>query len=162
PTIRRGAVDARRDGSGAGGRPRPRSGRSVRICRRLGARLRNVLRLQQAVVLQLLVVHAGDAGLRAGRVSGGRKHRASGGGRPGRTSGSEPTVEAPAPPVLRRDGVRRLLGLGAFFVVGWLSVPGDYHPPRTGLDPSWMVGLNLFAEEGFRFGHDVVFTYGPL
>jgi hypothetical protein len=47
-------------------------------------------------------------------------------------------------------------------VVGWLTFPGTDVVAKTGLDPSWVIGLNLFAHEGFRFGRDVIFTYGPL
>jgi hypothetical protein len=52
--------------------------------------------------------------------------------------------------------------MGAFLLVGWLCFPGSYDAPSTGLDPSWIVGLNLFAQQGFRFGRDLIFTYGPL
>lgn len=39
--------------------------------------------------------------------------------------------------------------------------------PVSSLDPNllpeaWPVGLHLAAVEGLRFGHDIVFTYGPL
>jgi hypothetical protein len=34
--------------------------------------------------------------------------------------------------------------------------------PRTGFDASWQLALNLAAEHGLDYGHDVVFTYGPL
>ena len=30
------------------------------------------------------------------------------------------------------------------------------------LDVSWQAGLAMAARQGLRFGHDVVFTYGPL
>ncbi len=46
--------------------------------------------------------------------------------------------------------------------VGLLAFPGSYEPPRSGLDPSWVIGLNLFSWQGFRFGRDLIFTYGPL
>jgi len=35
-------------------------------------------------------------------------------------------------------------------------------PARTGLDPSWQIGLHLAAWADLRYGVDVVFTYGPL
>jgi hypothetical protein len=47
-------------------------------------------------------------------------------------------------------------------VVGWFTFPGTDIEAKTGLDPSWVIGLNLFAHDGFRFGRDVIFTYGPL
>ncbi len=34
--------------------------------------------------------------------------------------------------------------------------------PATGLDPSWMLGLNLATAEGLDYGTEIVFTYGPL
>jgi hypothetical protein len=34
--------------------------------------------------------------------------------------------------------------------------------PRTGLDPSWILGLQMALERGLDFGSDVIFTYGPL
>ncbi len=34
--------------------------------------------------------------------------------------------------------------------------------PRSGVDPSWMIALNLALHKGFIFGKDIVFTYGPL
>lgn len=38
-------------------------------------------------------------------------------------------------------------------------------PPRpaaTGLDSSWQLAITLAARDHLQFGHDVVFTYGPL
>jgi hypothetical protein len=40
--------------------------------------------------------------------------------------------------------------------------PGIYAPLRVGLDGSWVIGLNLLAQSTFRFGRDVVYSYGPL
>ncbi len=34
--------------------------------------------------------------------------------------------------------------------------------PGPGIDPSWILGLNLAAERGLDHGTEVVFTYGPL
>jgi hypothetical protein len=47
-------------------------------------------------------------------------------------------------------------------LLGWLTFPGSYEAPSTGLDPSWIIGLNIFSRSGIRFGRDVIFTYGPL
>jgi len=47
-------------------------------------------------------------------------------------------------------------------LVAWLTFPGSRDTPGTGLDPSWVIGLNIFARPGIRFGRDVIFTYGPL
>jgi len=37
-----------------------------------------------------------------------------------------------------------------------------FHNPAVGLDPSWKIALNLAVKNGFRFGKDFIFTYGPL
>ena len=34
--------------------------------------------------------------------------------------------------------------------------------PAPGLDPSWRTGVNLANTAGMRFGHDIIFTFGPL
>lgn len=34
--------------------------------------------------------------------------------------------------------------------------------PAPGLDPSWVLGLNLAAADGLDHGTEIVFTYGPL
>lgn len=34
--------------------------------------------------------------------------------------------------------------------------------PTVGLDNSWQAGLAMAADRGLDFGHDLVFTYGPL
>ena len=39
-------------------------------------------------------------------------------------------------------------------------VPGVH--PTAGLDSSWRIALHLAATHRLHFGHDVVFTYGPL
>jgi hypothetical protein len=42
------------------------------------------------------------------------------------------------------------------------SFPGDFRPIATGLDPSWIYAINRLPHTEFRFGSDVVFSYGPL
>ena len=42
-----------------------------------------------------------------------------------------------------------------------LSRPFGAPLPRTGLDPSWMLGINWADDRGLRFGRDLTFTYGP-
>jgi hypothetical protein len=78
------------------------------------------------------------------------------------TPSSETTPEARSLGPGRIAVLRRLAPLGLFALIGWLCFPGSYDVAGTGLDPSWVVGVNLFAHRGFQFGHDVVFTYGPL
>jgi hypothetical protein len=62
----------------------------------------------------------------------------------------------------RRDRRRAvaLFALVAAFVVA--SFPGDFRPITTGLDPSWIYAINRLPHTEFRFGADVVFSYGPL
>jgi hypothetical protein len=67
-----------------------------------------------------------------------------------------------APDTLKR---RRAAWVPRALVLGYLLVmafPGEYCPMRTGLDASWRYGLNQLARLPYRFGRDVVFTYGPL
>src|SRR5215468_1836408 len=56
----------------------------------------------------------------------------------------------------------RWAAFALLMLVGWFTFPGNDAVAKTGLDPSWVIGLNLFAHDGFRFGRDVIFTYGPL
>ena len=37
-----------------------------------------------------------------------------------------------------------------------------YHLTNIGLDPSWRYFLNVAGEQGYIFGRDIFFTYGPL
>jgi hypothetical protein len=46
--------------------------------------------------------------------------------------------------------------------VALISLPGPPKSYGTGLDPSWMFGLNLAHAHGMVPGRDVVSTYGPL
>lgn len=46
--------------------------------------------------------------------------------------------------------------------VSLLVFPEGPTAPRRGLDPSWLGALNVFSDEGVRFGSGLVFTYGPL
>src|SRR5271165_2354588 len=43
-----------------------------------------------------------------------------------------------------------------------LLLPAYYQGPGLGLDPSWGFALNHFVHTQFRFGPDLIFTYGPL
>jgi hypothetical protein len=40
--------------------------------------------------------------------------------------------------------------------------PVLYQAPGFGLDPSWMIALQLANHENLTFGNDFIFTYGPL
>jgi hypothetical protein len=64
---------------------------------------------------------------------------------------------------MRKDS-RRLGWVVGGLVIGLtlLRFPLRLSPLTTGLDPSWILGLNWAYVKGFMWGHDVVFTYGPL
>ena len=47
----------------------------------------------------------------------------------------------------------------AIAVVTWPIASGE---AQIGVDTSWIVGLHLAARQGLLFGHDLVFTFGPL
>jgi len=50
-----------------------------------------------------------------------------------------------------------------FFVSLILLFPSTlFSKIRTGLDPSWLIGLHLAKHYNFIFGEDIIFTYGPL
>lgn len=44
-------------------------------------------------------------------------------------------------------------------LLGWRT---GMHPPAPGLDPSWNSGLAMAVRDGFGFGREIVFSYGPL
>lgn len=67
----------------------------------------------------------------------------------------EPTATA-APS--RADRVAR----GAFAVVLFLAIFTYPNPPAMELDASWRMALTTALVEGWQFGRDIVFTYGPL
>src|SRR2546426_8138384 len=43
-----------------------------------------------------------------------------------------------------------------------LTLPFKYGMPATNLDGSYGFGSNYFPDAGFRYGSDLIFTYGPL
>jgi hypothetical protein len=49
-----------------------------------------------------------------------------------------------------------------FLLLGLWTFPFSTQLPTSGLDPSWVVGLNLAYANHYLFGTDVVFTYGLL
>ena len=42
-----------------------------------------------------------------------------------------------------------------------IALPTSFVVPGVGTDPGWMLGLVMARQRHLRFGHDVVFTYGP-
>lgn len=76
-------------------------------------------------------------------------------------------------PASRADGLRRIAILRTPLLSRWLlmlcvtytaliSLPLPHRRFETGLDPSWMLGLNWAHAEGLVAGRDIVFSYGPL
>jgi hypothetical protein len=43
-----------------------------------------------------------------------------------------------------------------------LTVPSDYYPIEIGLDSSHQFASNYFAASNYKYGTDIIFTYGPL
>jgi hypothetical protein len=52
--------------------------------------------------------------------------------------------------------------LAAVIVSLFVAAPVPPIPAGSGLDASWIIGLNAAHARGFVFGQDIVFTYGPL
>ncbi|EHK66874.1 hypothetical protein KYC_08085 [Achromobacter arsenitoxydans SY8] len=50
----------------------------------------------------------------------------------------------------------------ALLLTGLLFIPLGPLMPRDGLDPSWRYALNMAVENGYVFGRDLIFTFGPL
>lgn len=56
-----------------------------------------------------------------------------------------------------------LRSIGLFTLSFFLICPRSiYALPGLSLDPSYILALSYFTEQGFNFGNDIVFTYGPL
>jgi len=49
-----------------------------------------------------------------------------------------------------------------FILIGIWTLPWPMIPPGSGLDPSWVIGINMALLENLQFGKDIVFTFGPL
>lgn len=74
----------------------------------------------------------------------------------------EASVREMSRPGIRHENLRRLLYWVPVVYLMVAHFPGWYAPARPGLDGSWIIGLNLLADSAYRFGRDVVYTYGPL
>jgi hypothetical protein len=72
--------------------------------------------------------------------------------RPPRTATAVPTRS-------RIAGLLTGLTLAGVWVLYNVQPPA---PAGTDIDPSWRAGLTMAAREHLQFGHDIVFTYGPL
>ncbi|OJW24735.1 MAG: hypothetical protein BGO49_06810 [Planctomycetales bacterium 71-10] len=74
----------------------------------------------------------------------------------------DPGTEAVAAPMERFSSVEigwRVLLLAALVIV---SIPQWISQAGVGLDPSWMIGIQLAGIKGLVYGRDFAFTYGPL
>ena len=57
----------------------------------------------------------------------------------------------------------RILQFLFLFIAGLVLIPPSLlQSMRLGLDPSWMISLNLAVIDGRMFGTDYIFSYGPL
>jgi hypothetical protein len=64
---------------------------------------------------------------------------------------------------LRRSGTRvGMWEMAVGVAIGLATWPVAATAPSIGIDPSWIVGLHLAARDGLSFGHDILFTFGPL
>jgi hypothetical protein len=53
--------------------------------------------------------------------------------------------------------------IGFILFLTFLTFPFSFYTnPGYGLDPSWMIAINMAVKKGFVFGEDFLFTYGPL
>ena len=48
-----------------------------------------------------------------------------------------------------------------FITLICIFVPFSPAMPGEGLDPSWVFGMNQAVAQGFAFGRDLIFTFGP-
>jgi hypothetical protein len=55
-----------------------------------------------------------------------------------------------------------IIGNVALVIVFWLALIYWPAAPTSGLDPSWRMALGYAVQEGWQFGTDIAFTYGPL
>ena len=54
-----------------------------------------------------------------------------------------------------------MLSIISFIIISnWSAFWGTL--PSQGLDPSWLIGLNIAYLKNFQFGKDIIFTFGPL
>lgn len=49
-----------------------------------------------------------------------------------------------------------------FAIIGVWTLPWPIALPHSGLDPSWVIGINIAIAENLQFGEDIAFTFGPL
>ena len=61
-----------------------------------------------------------------------------------------------------RPAVRRITLLALLIWCVLVAFPATPPPGGLGLDPSWVLGINLAHVQGLVMGRDLVWTYGPL
>jgi hypothetical protein len=71
-------------------------------------------------------------------------------------------VQAQSPDTSRSSRLRLAALIAVAVVITILTWPITRLDGPVGLDASWIAALHLAARDGLRFGHDIVFTYGPL
>lgn len=52
--------------------------------------------------------------------------------------------------------------IAAIIIFSFFTIPVYLRQVTGGLDPSWIYGINVFNDMGFKYGRDLAFTYGPL
>ena len=58
--------------------------------------------------------------------------------------------------------VRCIFIVFAFPLIAYQTLPNLFFWYTAGLDPSWVIGINVASIEKMQFGKDIVFTFGPL
>jgi hypothetical protein len=60
-----------------------------------------------------------------------------------------------------RQGALRCLVVLVAVYAALITVPDPPHPLGTGLDPSWVLGVNMAHAQHLIAGRDIIFTTGP-
>jgi len=63
---------------------------------------------------------------------------------------------------MNRSMIKLIIVIVPLILTGLLFIPFSPRMPTHGLDPSWRTALNVSVEQGYVFGRDLVFTFGPL
>src|SRR5215471_909963 len=58
--------------------------------------------------------------------------------------------------------VQHLVFVGLLVYAAIMTIPVGYHIPSTGLDGSHEFASNYFPLSAYKYGPDIIFTYGPL
>jgi hypothetical protein len=59
-------------------------------------------------------------------------------------------------------GWRLFIIFFCFFLIGFFRLPALVVLPQTSLDFSWVIGLQIASQNHWLFGHDFLYTCGPL